>query len=151
MDLIHSVAHGSDFLLALDDMDGQSHRAALFNHRATHRLTHPPVRVGDEFESSAGLKLFQGPHQPNITLLNQVEKGHVVIAKALGLRHLETAYQCFALQPANGALDNAHIAGVAGTGKLAAALAVAVIKRRGIAANLVLNGAAKTAASSCPR
>jgi hypothetical protein len=48
-------------------------RAALLDKGASNRLTHPPVRVGDEFESPTGLKLFQRPNEPDIALLNKVE------------------------------------------------------------------------------
>jgi hypothetical protein len=72
-----------ELVLTLDHMTRQPHCAALFDKGAPNRLTHPPVRVGDEFEPPTGLKLFQCPHEANITLLNKVEEGHLVVEIAL--------------------------------------------------------------------
>jgi len=71
----------------------------LVRHRSGDRLANPPRRVGTELEAAAVLELVDGPHQPRVPLLDQIQEREAAVAILLGDRHdqPQIAFAQFAL------------------------------------------------------
>src|SRR5215218_10083647 len=58
----------------LDHVDWDPDRTSLVGYRPGDGLADPPRRVGRELETLAVVELLDGPHQPDVALLDQVEQ-----------------------------------------------------------------------------
>ncbi|MCH9617883.1 MAG: hypothetical protein SP1CHLAM9_12080 [Chlamydiia bacterium] len=63
-----------EFINRFNHMHGDANSASLVGNAARYRLTHPPCRVGRKFIAPAVLKFIHRPHQPDITLLYQIQE-----------------------------------------------------------------------------
>ena len=81
------AAGAGNLLLALDDVHRDADRACLVGHAALHRLANPPGRVRRELEALAMVELLDGPHQPEVALLHEVEQRQAARLVALGDGH----------------------------------------------------------------
>src|SRR5262249_12663048 len=77
--------------LTLYDVTRQPDRPVLLAEGAADGLADPPMGIGDKTQSTTRLELVHRTHQPQISLLNQVEKRHTTVAKAR--RHMNDETQ----------------------------------------------------------
>src|SRR5207237_915342 len=63
-----------EFVFPLANVIGKTDCTVLLSNGTTNGLAHPPVRVRYKLKPTAWLKFFEGSHQTNIALLNEVEK-----------------------------------------------------------------------------
>ena len=68
----------------IDHVHGHPDRAALVGDRAGDRLPDPPGRIGGKLEAAGVFELVDGPHQPGIPLLDQVQERKPAMTVALG-------------------------------------------------------------------
>ena len=79
-----------DLVQLLDDMHGHADRPRLVGERPRDRLPDPPRRIRRELEALAVVELLGRAHEPDRSLLDQVEERQALVAVALRDRHDET-------------------------------------------------------------
>src|SRR6266540_4383180 len=79
----------NDLVQLLDDVDGHADRPRLVRERARNCLPDPPGRVRRELEPLAVVELLGGAHEPDRSLLNQIEEGQTLVPVLLRDRNDE--------------------------------------------------------------
>jgi hypothetical protein len=72
-----------DLVQLLDDVHGHADRARLVGKRTRDRLANPPGRIGRELEALAMVELLRRTHEPDRSLLDQVEEREALVAVPL--------------------------------------------------------------------
>ena len=76
---LHLVSHLDDLISKLYPVDWNTDRASGVNQTARNALSNPPGRVGRKPEPQAIVELFDGSHQTEVALLNQVQKAQPAV------------------------------------------------------------------------
>ena len=84
----------ADLAHFFDHVHRHADGAALVGDGAADRLANPPRGVGREAEAAGVLELVDGPHQPRIAFLDQVQEAQAAIAVALGDRDDQAEVAC---------------------------------------------------------
>ena len=74
----------NDPVQPVEYMDGNPDRASLVRDSALDRLTDPPGRVRREFEALPPVEFLGCAHEPDRSLLNQIEERQTLVLVALG-------------------------------------------------------------------
>src|SRR5262245_12314693 len=92
--LNHQSLSSQNLVDDLHHMNGNTNRTTLIGYRSRNRLADPPRCIGRELVAPSPVELFDGSHQADVALLDQVEEMEPAIDIVLGNRDHQ-AKVCF--------------------------------------------------------
>src|SRR5688500_9810438 len=98
-------------------MVGHTNRVVLIDQSPVDGLANPPTGIGRKLDTALGVESLHGPHEPSISLLDEIQKGemgalvafgHVDHQTQVGENHLRLGLLEFSLRARESAVGSAQ-------------------------------------------